>query len=387
MTINKELESALHYFEDLPQKETFFKRFHDLSNSLIPPLLSHFGMMGQMAVQFIGKERIVEIIEQNLILMAHRAFQAFDSFDKNPLEYRLSYIVDSLILLSKECDAWSAQLQATCAPIHSKKKRKQRREEHHEVDLSDVAIEAIQALKPIFFPEGYDSLYLPEGSHMLISQIENQIDYTALVEMCVATLFHRDNKMNALYCIIAALHKMALSSDPISFVEEIPEQLVDRLAPAIEPLVRVFFRPFSSMAHLIPKQMGAKKLLGAVAGNLGDITSLMLSFVGSFEERYTESALIRLIDRVSEDEKAAKALIVRCLPQAEASLPEGRPPSFFDLLSFGFKSSVAHMTAENILSSVDWKGGLLSTLETVRCFVGSPYCDRWLLQTLGRFPL
>jgi len=385
MKIQSELESALCYFQAQLHKERFFEGLRDFSASLIPPLLSHFGASGQMVVQFIGQERILEIIEKNLILLAYRSCRALDSFDESGLEHKLAYIVDLLVLLSKEGEAWCSHMQETLSPVHNKKERRRRREGLHEVDLSQVIAETASALRPLLFPEGYDSLFLPAGAHMILSRAEKKIDYGSIAKKCVEMLFCRDNKMNLLYRAIAALHKKALSRDPISCDESIPQEIVDRLSPSIEPLVRVFVRPLASISHVIPKEMVASKLLLVIAGGVGQIRRHLFSVLFSSEKRHGERALVGLIERVSEDERAARALIMRCMPES-TSLPKGPSPSFFELISFGLKNSASHFAVENILSSVDWKGSALSVLETIRYFVGSAHCDRWLLRAVSLFP-
>jgi len=386
MKIHNELETATLYFQRLPDQELFFKRVSKLSDDLVTPLLSSFGMMGKMAVQFVGKDRIIEIAEKNLILIAYRALKALEAFDALSLDLKLHCVADALVLLSKEGEEWLSQLHACVAPIHNKKERKKRRGEQHKIDLSPLAIEAAISLKPILFPDGYDSLYLPSGANTLVGKIEDNTDIAALVQKGVETVFHRDNKMNILFYLVRLLHRTACSTDDIPLVEKIPQECVEKLAPAIEPLVRTFVRSFSSYAHLLPKEMGASKVLGAIAGHIGNLTPLILSLVTSSEKNHDEAELIRLIERVSTDEHAARTVILRFIPHDDTSVSEGSP-SFFDLISFTLKSSSAHFAAESFLSSVNWQEAVLSTLESFRCFAGSLYCDSWLLKTVATSPL
>jgi len=375
------IEEAFNIVQKLPPDVS--KAISARAKGLVDPLLEKFGAMARMAVQFVGRELVEETIEKNLILLIARLLKLTEQFDKASIDKKLDILQTVVETFIDEASLWSEELEEMYVHIHSKKERRERRHHRPHHELAPLRVSVVEKLVPLLLPEGIASLYLPPSVSLIRSQLEKKLDISSFLDNVLVALFERPNKINLLFSAFSSLHIWAcMGSGLPATEEEISEQHIDRMTPAIERFICLFIPSFSERAHLLPKRMIAEKALSLFLGycqciSLGD---LLVNLVLKSPLAHSEESLKKLIERISQDECAVRKVISRLFPPSISKLPE--TPSFFEILSFGLKTSATSFVADSLLSSTDWPDVLFDLFDRMRLFVLSPYFERAIFQSV-----
>ena len=377
------IEEALDIVQKLPPAVS--KAISSRAKDLVDPLLDKFGALARMAVQFVGRELIEETIEKNLVLLIARLLKLIEQFDNASNDIKLDVLQTVFEVFIDEASLWFEELEERYVRLHSKKERRERRHHRPHHELAPLRASLVEQLLPFLLPEGIDSLYLPPSVSLIRSQLEKKFDITTFLDSMLVALFERPNKINFLFSAFSSLHIWAcMGSGLPSAGEEMSEQHVERMVPSIERFICLFIPSFGEKVHLLPKRMIAEKALSLYLGCCKDVSfgDLLANLVLKSPLAHSEESLKKLIERISQDERAVRKVFLRLFPPSMTQLPE--TPSFLELLSFGLKTSATSFVADSLLSSTDWSDVLFDLFDRTRLFTLSPYFERAIFQSVVR---